>query len=338
MQPGFHREKIQALFGLMVKVIDEYLAIFPMGGNIDVYPLMHKLAFNIVIKSLFDIEISVNTMEALGANFDVIQNFIIKDINQPFRRAFYPLTRKDKRVLAKAGAIKNAFAQIIQQRRQGDKLHNDLLDMLLQSRYEDTGEPMADEQVIDELLVFMFAGHETTANTLSWLLYLLSINKPVMDEFAVMVGKMDIYDSHKSDYLNAVINEAMRLYPAAWLTDRVALSDDGFGEYSYPKGTIIISFFYGAHRNLNNWEDADVFNPRRFLDENGKLKKIKEFFPFGAGPRLCIGNNFAMAEMCFFLCRFLQSFSISPTGQVPLLKPLITLRPDKILLNIQRKK
>ncbi|HVX48713.1 MAG TPA: cytochrome P450 [Chitinophagaceae bacterium] len=336
IQPGFHREKIQTLYQLMIEVMDEYLSNFPSGGAIDVYPLMHQLAFNIVIKSLFDIELSPKTMQLLGANFNVIQNFVIKDINQPFRRAFYPFTRTDRRVLAKAAAIKTAFAGIINERKQSGKTYNDLLDMLLQSHYEDTGEPMTDEQVVDELLVFMFAGHETTANTLSWVLYLLSVNKHVLNELAAHVTDMNVFDSVKSDYLNAVINEAMRLFPAAWLTDRVALQDDNFGSYTYPKGTIIISFFYGVHRNKANWADADVFNPHRFLDESGKLKKVKGFFPFGAGPRLWIGNNFAIAEMCFFLCKFFQSYTLMPAGHAPKLKPLLTLRPDRAVVNIQR--
>ena len=147
----------------------------------------------------------------------------------------------------------------------------------------------------------------------------------------------DVLSCPRNEYLNAAINETMRLYPAAWITDREALTDDGFGEYRYPKGTIIIPFFYGTHRDKAVWPDADTYNPSRFLDENGKAQKFKNYFPFGAGPRLCIGNNFAMAEMAFFLHAFLNHFTIQPTGQVPKMKPLLTLRPDKVMLQVARK-
>jgi cytochrome P450 len=339
-QPGFHREKIQALYATVVKAIGEYIETMPTGSAVDVYPLLHQLAFNIVIKSLFDIDLSANTMQILGGNFSEIQDFVIKDVNQPFRRPFYPITGSERKALRKSAEIKAIFRGLIHERiklaEESENNHKDLLDMLLQSTYEDTGLHMEEDQVIDELLVLMFAGHETTANTLSWLLYLLSTSTEVLNKLKASIKQTDILSSPKNEYLNAVINEGMRLYPAAWMTDRVALEDDHFGGYRYPKGTIIISFFYGAHRDKAYWPDADSFNPDRFLDETGKAKKYKNYFPFGAGPRMCIGNNFAMAEMAFFLHAFLQKFTITNTGQTPKTKPLLTLRPDKVVLGLRR--
>lgn len=138
----------------------------------------------------------------------------------------------------------------------------------------------------------------------------------------------------KNDYINAVINESMRLRPAAFMTDRMALSDDSVGQWAYPKDTVILSFFYGVHRSKDHWEDPDAFIPERFLEGAGKLRKMPAFFPFGAGPRLCIGNNFAMTEMCFFVHAFFRHFTISSTGQEPVMMPLITLRPDKVVLKV----
>lgn len=336
IQPGFHKEKIQGLFTIVIKAIEEYLAAFTTGSNVDVYPLLHKLAFTVVIKSLFDIDLSTETMALLNDNFNHIQSFVITDVNQPFRRPFYKITGSEKRVLKKSAAIRDVFKNIINQRRQSGGMHNDLLDMLLHSTYEDTGLPMEDEQIVDELMVFVTAGHETTANALGWMLYLLSVNPAAMQKLNGAVAETSIGDSYKHAWFNAVINETMRMYPPAWLTDRVALQDDSFGEYRYPKGTIIISFFYGAHRHKQQWEDADSFKPERFIDDAGRVKKFKNYFPFGAGPRMCIGNNFAMAEMAFFLHAFFSRFSIKSTGQVPELKALLTLRPGKVLLNINR--
>jgi len=336
VQPAFHREKIQGLYGTVIKAINAYMATFPTGKAMDVYPLLHQLAFNVVIKSLFDIDLSMQTMQKLGSDFSDIQDFVIKDVNQPFRRPFYRFTGAERRALKKSAAIKGTFREIIRERKASGQLHNDLLDMLLQSTYEDTGLHMEEGQVIDELLVLMFAGHETTANTLSWMLYLLSLNQDVLAKLTTTLAETDIYSSPRNEYVNAVINESMRMYPAAWITDRVALKDDSFGEYVYPKGTVVMSFFYGAHRDKSTWADADVFKPERFLDETGKAKKYKNYFPFGAGPRLCIGNNFAMAEMAFILHTFLAKFTVKPTGQVPKMRPLLTLRPNKVLLDVER--
>ncbi len=338
-QPGFHREKIQGLYHTVVKAIDEYLATMPVG-LVDMYPLLYRLAFNVIIKSLFDINLSPETMQLLSGNFSEIQDFVMKDVNQPFRRPFYAITGAERKTMKKSEEIRTIFSGIIQSRKAAlaaGESFNDLLDMLMQATYEDTGLPMPEEQLIYELLVLMFAGHETTANVLSWMLYLLSVNPAVLKNLTNCVQQTDVLSCPRNEYLNAAINETMRLYPAAWITDREALTDDGFGEYRYPKGTIIIPFFYGTHRDKAVWPDADTYNPSRFLDENGKAQKFKNYFPFGAGPRLCIGNNFAMAEMAFFLHAFLNHFTIQPTGQVPKMKPLLTLRPDKVMLQVARK-
>lgn len=335
-QPAFYRERIQGLFDIVINSIDTYLQKIATGNKVDLYPITHGLAFNVVLRSLFDINLSANTMKLLNDNFNDIQSFIIKDINQPFRRPFYTITGAEKKVWKKSAAIRDVFRNIIQERRLSNGSYNDLLDMLLHTTYEDTGLPMDDEQVIDELMVFVTAGHETTANTLGWMLYLLSVNPRVLEKIQEVIRQTSVQDSFKNEYLTAVINETMRLYPPAWLTDRVALEDDSFGEYVYPKGTIIISFFYGVHRNQQQWEDAGSFKPERFIDEAGKLKKYKNFFPFGAGPRLCIGNHFAMAEMAFFMHTFFSRYSIAPTGIAPAQQALLTLRPGKVLLNVSK--
>ena len=180
--------------------------------------------------------------------------------------------------------------------------------------------------------MILLAGHETTANTLSWMISLVSSQPKVQARLKTISETTDIYDSVRNDYINAVINESMRLRPAAFMTDRVAMTDDRYGPWSFPKGTVVLSFFYGLHRHEDHWQHADVFLPDRWLDDTGKLRKLPAFFPFGAGPRLCIGNNFAMAEMCFFVHAFFGRFSVASAGHMPNMLPLITLRPDKVLI------
>jgi cytochrome P450 len=336
IQPGFHIKKLQELYAVMVKRIGQAMASFPEGPAVNVYPLLHELAFNTLLRSLFDIDLSQETMREISTLFNYIQDFVVKDMNRPLRKLTYVFTHQDKINIRRRDRLRAVIHGIVEQRRKDPRVYNDLLDMLLNARYEDTGETMSDNQIIDEVLVLIMAGHETTANTLSWLLSMVAKEPAVMLKLRTVVESTDIYESVRNDYINAVINESMRLRPAAFMTDRMALSDDGQGQWAYPKGTVILSFFYGVHRSKEYWDDAEAFLPERFLDEGGKLKKMPAFFPFGAGPRLCIGNNFAMAEMCFFVHAFFRHFTISSTGQEPVMMPLITLRPDKVLLNLRR--
>ena len=122
----------------------------------------------------------------------------------------------------------------------------------------------------------------------------------------------------------------------AWITDRVALQDDSYGHYTFPAGTIIVPFYYGLHRDGNYWKNPSSFLPERFSKKNTDKDKPKAYYPFGAGPRLCIGNNFAMAEMAIFLQALIHRFEISPGSIVPGMKPLVTLRPDRVILKVSR--
>lgn len=163
--------------------------------------------------------------------------------------------------------------EIINERKASDKTYNDLLDMLLKSTYEDNGEAMTNEQIADEVLILLFAGHETTANTLSSLFYLLSSHKDVLQKLTKSFGDSTVYDCINNEYLKATISETMRLYPAAWMTERVAMADDEFEQFSFPEKTIIIPFFYGLHRDKTFWNNGQDFEPERFI-LNPKVEEI----------------------------------------------------------------
>ena len=334
IQPAFHKEKLQRLNNIIIKSIDDFLITFPTGESIDICPVIHRLSFNILIKSLFDINLSSQIMDEISQIFSDLLGFLIKDTNQPFSRLIYPITGEKNETLKKAKRLREIIGEIVRERKSENKNYSDLLDMLLNSKYEDTGASLSEEQIIDELLIIIFAGHETTANTISWLLYLLSSNMEKLQKLTASLNSISILDTVNNEYIKASINEAMRLYPAAWMTERVAIEDDQFGKFSFPKNTIIIPFFFGLHRNKNLWDEALKFKPERFITDP-KIFKSKNYFPFGAGPRMCIGNNFAMTEMSFFLYLFLNKFEINATGQIPEMKPLITLRPSKIILSIK---
>jgi len=336
IQPAFHHNKMQALFGIIVGSARKFIAGFPTGERIAFYPQMRELSFSVLLHSLFDIQLSSQAKAELNKGFTDLQDFLLKDVNQPFRKLLYPLNKAEREILGRSGKIRQIVKGIIEMRKSEGRSHNDLLDMLLNARYEGTLEGMEEEQMIDEILVLLFAGHETTANTLSWLFYLIAAHPQVAEKLKSTIEKTDIYESPKNEYTNAVISEGMRLYPAAWMTDRVSLNDDQFNGFSYPKGTIIIPFFYGLHRNKKYWNNESEFNPDRFINSDpAKTIKVKNFFPFGTGPRMCIGNNFAMTEMAFVLHEFLRKFELSLSDQIPGIWPLFTLRPRNLILNVR---
>ncbi len=337
IQPGFHPDKIRALYGIIKKTVDQFLLTFPIGERVDVYPLMNNLAFEIVINTLFNIRVPPETRMKLSSFITETQDFVIRDIRQPHKSWWFKVSGEVRSNLRRAEGAREIIRDIIRTRKSSERSFNDLLDMLLDARYEDTGQPMEERQVIDEILILLIAGHETTANALSWTLYLLANHPGELRNLREQTRRLSPDKCVSNESLNAVINESMRLYPPAWISDRVALQDDAYREYSFPRDTVLILFYYGLHRDEKYWQDPSAFRPERFLSLAARREKPKAFYPFGAGPRLCIGNNFAMAEMTVFLQAVVQGFDILPTTFVPRLNPLVTLRPDQVILNIKKR-
>lgn len=331
IQPGFHIQKIAALYQIMKETIDGFLSKSVKTGTTDIYPVMNKVALEVVINTLFNIEMPTHAMNELSGFISETQDFFIRDVRQPHKSWWHSLSGEVKKNLKKAAKTRNIIRSIIRQRRDSSRKYNDLLDMLMEARYEDTGAGMSEIQIIDEIMVLIIAGHETTANTLSWALYLLATHPEELEKLRTSTAGSNIHECVSNPFLQAAIYESMRLYPPAWISDRMALGDDAVKNYTFPADTVILLFYYGLHRNEKYWKNATHFKPQRFLEnkDNGNV-----FYPFGGGPRLCIGNNFAMAEMCIFLQGFIHRFDFNLAGTPPMMNPLVTLRPDKVLLNI----
>jgi cytochrome P450 len=336
IQPGFHVDKINALYGIIKKTTDNFLEKFPTGKEIDVYPLMYKLAFEIVINSLFNIKVPLEDQQQLSTFIREVQEFVIKEVRQPHKNWWFKISGEVNRNLEKAQGARSIIRNIIQDRKKSGQKYHDLLDMLLDIRYEDNNEPMHEDQIIDEILILLIAGHETTANALAWTLYLLATHPEELERLKQVTQNLTVSESVVNDPLNAVIKESMRLYPPAWISDRVALNDDTYKNFSFPNGSIIIVFYYGLHRDERYWKNPTAFIPERFEKKNSDKEKLKAYYPFGAGPRLCIGNNFAMAEMAIFLQTMIHRFDIKPGTVAPKINPLVTLRPDRVLLDIEQ--
>lgn len=337
IQPGFHMDKIHALYAIIKRTVDQFLVNFPTGKELDVYPLMNSFAFEIVINTLFNVRVPHQTRDELSRFITDTQDFVIKDIRQPHKSWWFSVSGEVAKNLKKAEGARQIIRAIIRRRKESSQKFDDLLDMLLDARYEDTGLPMEEDQVIDEILILLIAGHETTANALSWTLYLLANHPEEQHRLYEHARGLGISESVGNDLLNAVIKESMRLYPPAWISDRVTLNDDSYMTFTFPRDTIVILFYYGLHRDPQYWEDPAAFKPSRFQNEKGSKEKIKAYYPFGAGPRLCIGNNFAMAEMTLFLQAVVTRFQFNPGGVRPAMKPLVTLRPDRVFLKVEHR-
>lgn len=333
IQPGFHTDKIQALYAIIKRTADDFLKTIP-EGTLDVYPLMNRLAFEIVINTLFTIRMPVKTRDELGRFITETQDFVIRDIRQPHKSWWFHLSGEVKRNMNNAEGARHIIRTMIRERKESGKKFDDLLDMLLDARYEDTGAAMEESQVIDEILILLIAGHETTANALSFTLYLLASHRDALEKLRESTAGLTFQQCVKHPLLAAVIQESMRLYPPAWISDRVSLHDDAYNNYTFPKDIIVILFYYGLHRDARYWQDPLSFKPERFLKAGQDKEKQKIYYPFGAGPRMCIGNNFAMAEMAIFLQAFIQKFDVVPGAVAPNLKPLVTLRPDHVIVKI----
>ena len=210
--------------------------------------------------------------------------------------------------------------------------------MLIDARYEEDGTAMTLDQLLDECLILFVAGHETTANALSWAFYLLAKEPQHLPQ----IRRESIYWKDEEHphfhhlpslvYTLQVIEEALRLYPPAWIIDRVALADDEVNGFEIPKDTMVILYTYGTHHSKNLWNDPDKFLPRRFSPENQDKIRPYTYFPFGGGPRLCIGNNFALMEMQLVLSQLYHYFDFELISENINVLPLITLRPQEPLL------
>lgn len=332
IQPAFHKQKMEQLVGLMLTTIKKELASIPSETSVSVFPLMNQVAFKVVANSLFHLSASEATQKRLQYIFQEVQQFLVKEVRLPHKGWWFNLSgqiKKHKKLSEESRAI---IRSIIEKRRQSSETHDDLLAMLLATRYEDTGEPMSTKQLIDEIAILFVAGHETTANALSFTTFLLAKHPEIYDRVRTEVLQVasstdDLLEQISAmEYTRAVIDESMRLYPPAWITDRDNLEDDELGPYHIRKGTLVGISFYELHRHPDYWEEPERFDPERFLGAN-KKKTTGVYYPFGAGPRMCIGMGFAIYEMVLTVAELVKQYRFETSQNEVELNPLITLKP-----------
>lgn len=332
IQPAFHKQKMNQLVGNMKLTIVSELKEIVTDKKVDLFPMMSEVAFNVVAKSLFQFSIEEEKLNRIKYIIEAVQNFLIKEIRLPHKTWWFSISGQVKKHLQLAEENDAIIRGIIEERVASHNEVNDLLNMLLETRYEDTGEGMSVEQLIDEIKILFIAGHETTANALTFTLQLLGshldVQQKVFEEILKIESESEdvVEQLQKMTYINAVLNESMRLYPPAWITDRQNVEDDVLGQFTIKKDTLIGVSFYELHRNPKYWENPDQFDPNRFLGEQ-KKHSMQYFYPFGAGPRMCIGAGFAIYEMCLAISYIIKKYKVVSVQNTVNFNPLITLKP-----------
>jgi cytochrome P450 len=331
-QPAFHRERIASYGKVMVDYSQGMLGQWRNGDIRDVHQDMMELTMKIVVKTLFNSEMA-DEVEEVGSAFEVVIQEIAKRFRRPFRIPDGIPTPGNLRYRRSVQRLDRLVYRIIEERSRSGRDAGDLLSLLLAARDED-GSRMNEKQIRDEVVTLFLAGHETTALTLSWTFYLLSQN-PAVDarlaaELAQALGERSptVDELPRLRFAEMVVMESMRLYPPAYVVGREALADCTLGGYRVPAGTTVFMSPYLMHRDPRYFEDPQSFLPGRW--EGDRVKRLPRFayFPFGGGPRVCIGNQFAMMEAVLLLATIARKFRLRLVPGHPITPfPSITLRP-----------
>ena len=331
VQPAFHRARIASYAAAMVEYTQRMLESWRDGEERDAHQEMMRLTLQIVGKTLFDADVERDAQE-VGKSLE-----LLLEIGANFRRTiFVPHwlpTPTNLRVRREVAQIEKILYRIIAERRASDRDAGDLLSMLLSAQDED-GSRMTDRQLRDETITLFLAGHETTASTLSWTWWLLAQNPAAEAKLhseldAVLGGRAPALDDlPKLSYTGHVVTESLRLYPPAWGLARLAVEDHRIAGYPVTKGMGVAMAQWVVHRDPRWYDAPEEFRPERW--EGDLLKRLPKFayFPFGGGPRQCIGNAFALMEASLILATIAQKFRLRLVTD-HMVQPLasITLRP-----------
>jgi cytochrome P450 len=291
-----------------------------------------RITFAMVARSLFGARLKAEDIDLVSHTICTVQEFIVRQTLQPYLNPWFSLSgelRKHEKMRTSADAV---LLEYIKKRRK-EPPGRDLLQTLMDARYSD-GQGMSDELILSESMQLLVAGHETSSNAISWLLYLLSSRRDCLErvrqEFADVLGDAPLghADVPKFVFSTQVIQEALRLYPPFWMVDREAIADDRVGDIAIPAGSMVIVHVYGAHHAARHWPDPEIFDTDRFLKDNVKQRAPFTYLPFGGGPRVCIGNHYAMLQILMILSDLLRryNFQVVP-GQTIEARPMVILRP-----------
>ena len=338
VQPAFHKKQVEGYASIINQYTQELLKTWYPGDRLDMSRAMQELTLRIVSKCLFSIDLSSQLGPlsdafdgVIGSSTSMAEDLLNIHIDNP-------ITGYGKRMAA-TRQLDMLIYTMIAQRRDDERDYNDVLSMLMSAESgEEPDTKLTEKQIHDHIMTFIAAGHETTAITLVWTLYLLSqypqVRIKLQDEIrSVLAGREPTIDElAKIPYLDWVLDESMRLYPPAWLQMRFVAKESEIDGMKLPVGTLLILSQWVMHRLPEIWQDAEVFKPERWDPANEQHIPPGAYFPFGGGPRTCIGMPLAQLEARIILASILQRYTPQPIpGYTPGFQPTITLRPKRHL-------
>jgi cytochrome P450 len=336
IQPAFHRKRLTTYGTLMtdatVAMLERWQACSERGMPLNMAEEMMRLTLRIVGQALFSLDLSQET-STIGSAVTTLLELLGDYVFRPFPPLSVP-TPRNRRIQRTIHVLDQLVYRMIAERRTLQTEGRDLLSMLLLAQDEETGQGMNDRQAHDEVMTLLLAGHETTANTLTWTWYLLSqspeIERRLHAELNEVLGGRvpSVADLPELKYTRMVIEEALRLYPPAPILSRKAIADDELQGYPIAANSMIMISPYAVHRHPALWEEPERFDPERFTPERAATRPAYAYFPFGGGPRVCIGNHFAMMEAQLILSTVAQRYQLRLIPGHPVEPQMVvTLRP-----------
>lgn len=342
IQPAFHKQRVATFASLITHTTEVMLERWEKYINQDI-PInfseeISRVLLQIVCKALLNIDSLSEQTAAFSRAFIAVHKILADFARLPFPPLTFPMPR-NRRLWAEIRTLDEVAYTLIRQRRQNGEHGGDLLSLLCQAVDEVSGEGMSDRQLRDELITLLVAGHETGANGLSWTCYLLARHPEVAQRLYIEIDqvlggrKPMMEDLSHLPYTRMVIDEALRLYSPAWQLMRRACQEDEMGGYRIPAETTIFWSPYLLHRHPAFWEKPEEFYPEHFLPEQVARRPHHAYVPFSSGPRICIGQSFALTEMLLILTAILQRYHLSLLPEYNVTpEPLLTLRPANGLL------
>ena len=311
MQPAFNRSRLNRLVALMAAVVARYVDAFREGQSYKVSDLMMRLTRDVIVATMFSDELGADT-SALDQALGDLEHYMARYMFVPFRVPLWLPTPDNFSFRRAIATLDRLVIGLATARRKSGSKQGDLLDALLEARDAETGEAMPEQEIRDELVAIFFAGHETTANALTWTTYLISIHPDVFerlrDEADRVLGDRlpTAQDIPQLEYTAAVLRETMRLYPPGWITGRVAERDDVLRGHAIRKGDMLGICPLVTHRLPEYWPDPERFDPERFMVDQSGGNRDFTYLPFGTGPHMCIGSHFAMMEAALALAMIVR--------------------------------
>ncbi len=332
IQPAFHRDRIAAFAATMIEAGQRHLGAWRTGEPFDVHADLMRLTMDVAVATLFGSQIE--EMETVARALDTGQTLFARWMHYLVMLPDWVPTPYSPGIARAVKDLDAVVYRLIEERRTSGEDKGDLLSMLLGLKDADDGEVMSERQLRDEILTLFLAGHETTALTLTWTLYLLAQNPEAESRLhaeldSVLSNKTPTPgDAARLTFTEQVVREAMRLYPPGWIIGRQAIEDIEIGGHKVPSGASVIMPQYVVHRDARYFDRPERFLPERWTPEFMRALPKYAYFPFGGGPRVCIGSAYAMLESVLLLASIASRFQLRLAAEYPvILQPAFTLRP-----------